>query len=157
MEEYMSLFLVRHGISQSPDKDPDPGLTKEGIADVERIASVAKGYNVYVPAIVHSEKKRAKQTAEILAAVLQPEKGVTQREGLKPMDDVAAFSRHIKREENLMVVGHLPFLEKLTAYLITGSIEPSVFQFQNGGIICLDININTGNWIIKWALMPKIS
>jgi len=153
----MSLFLVRHGISQPPDKDSDPGLTKEGIADVERISAVAKGYNVFVSTIAHSGKKRAKQTADILAAVFQPEKGVIQREGLKPMDDVAAFARYISREDNLMVVGHLPFLEKLTAYLITGLMEPSVFQFQNGGIICLDININTGNWIIKWALMPTIS
>ena len=153
----MSLFLVRHGISQSPDKDPDPGLTKEGIADVERIAGVAKGYNVFVSTIVHSGKKRAKQTADIFAAALKPANGPLQREGLKPLDDVIAFARHIKREDDLMVVSHLPFLEKLTTYLITGSTERPVFQFQNGGIVCLDTASNTGNWIIKWALMPKIS
>lgn len=55
-----------------------------------------------------------------------------------------------------MLVGHLPFMERLTAYLITGSIERPVFRFQNGGIVCLDETPDKQSWVIKWSLMPHI-
>ena len=76
--------------------------------------------------------------------------------GLKPMDDPAAFAKNIRVAENLMLVGHLPFMEKMAAYLITGGMERPVFRFQNGGIVCLDHYPDTEQWIIKWALMPQI-
>jgi len=153
----MSLFLVQHGKSHpSTDADPDPGLTPEGIDDVKRIAAVAKNYKVSVAAIVHSMKKRARQTAEIFTNILVPVGGMIQKDGLKPMDDVTAFAQNFKGEDDLMVVGHLPFLSKLTSHLITGSLEPPVFQFQNGGIVCLKKDSVSGMWIIAWALMPHI-
>ncbi len=52
-------------------------------------------------------------------------------EGLKPLNDVTAIVDRITREQNLMLVGHLPLMERLTAYLITGSIEKRIFKFQN--------------------------
>ena len=57
---------------------------------------------------------------------------------------------------NLMLVGHLPFMERLTAFLITGSFEKPVFKFQNSGIVCLDKDPATESWVIKWTLMPHI-
>jgi len=35
-----------------------------------------------------------------------------------------------------MIVGHLPFLEKLTSYLVTGDEEELVLQFPTAGIVC---------------------
>jgi phosphohistidine phosphatase len=55
-----------------------------------------------------------------------------------------------------MLVGHLPFMERLTSYLITGSIDIPVFKFQNGGIVCMDKDPDSRSWLIRWALMPKI-
>jgi len=55
-----------------------------------------------------------------------------------------------------MLVGHLPFMERLTSTLITGSDKRLVFKFQNGGIVCLDMDPDKPAWFIKWALMPKI-
>ncbi|MCJ7772188.1 MAG: hypothetical protein MUP22_03525, partial [Desulfobacterales bacterium] len=46
--------------------------------------------------------------------------------------------------EDVMLVEHLPFMERLTAYLITGSFEKPVFKFQNIGIVCLDKDQATG-------------
>jgi len=152
----MALYLVQHGKSLPKDVDPDQGLSQEGKSEVARITDVAKGYAVKVSQIVHSEKTRARQTADIMAAELKPEKGVHERTGLKPLDDVVAFSETIDRSEDLMLVGHLPFMARLTSYLITASIDTPVFKFQNGGILCLDKDSATGSWVIKWALMPKI-
>ncbi|MBW2100014.1 MAG: phosphohistidine phosphatase SixA [Deltaproteobacteria bacterium] len=152
----MALFLVQHGKSLAKEIDPDQGLSEEGIAEVRRIADVAKGYKVHVSSIKQSGKKRARQTAEILASTLQIKGGVQETGGLKPLDDVAAFAKTINPDEDIMVVGHLPFMEKLTAYLITGSTENTVFKFQNGGIVCLDKYPDTQSWVIKWALMPTV-
>ncbi len=152
----MALFLVQHGKSMSKDVDPQQGLSEEGIADTERIASVAKGYGIQPRCILHSVKQRALQTAGIFAAALAPADGVEEKSGLKPMDDVASFASSVSASDDLMLVGHLPFMEKMTSYLITGSTEPVVFKFQNSGIVCLDLDIDKNAWFIKWALMPNI-
>lgn len=152
----MAIYLVQHGLSLPKEVDPDPGLSEAGVSDVKRIADVAKGYEVPVSAIIHSGKKRARETAEIFTSVLAPEGGVKEMAGLKPMDDVKAFSKNLDPRSNHMFVGHLPFMEKLTAYLATGNEKRPVFQFQNGGIVCLDIYGDQGGWVIKWTLMPGI-
>ena len=61
----MALFLVQHGISAAKDVDPEKGLTDQGKIETERIAQVAKGYDIKVEKIVHSGKRRAAQTATI--------------------------------------------------------------------------------------------
>lgn len=152
----MALYLVQHGKSLPKDVDPAKGLSEEGIADVQRIAEVAAGYNCKVGKISHSGKKRAKQTAEIFNSNLNPQNGIEEISGINPLDDVTEFSKTLSAEDNQMIVGHLPFMERLTSYLIIDSTEPPVFKFQNGGIVCLDKHPDTQNWIIKWALMPNI-
>jgi phosphohistidine phosphatase len=152
----MSIYLVQHGKSLAKELDPGKGLSQEGISDVERIAGVAKNYGVKVALIKHSGKKRAMQTAEIFANALQPDKGVQESSGLNPLDDVTSVAENLSSIEETMLVGHLPFMERLTSYLLTGSTEKVVFKFQNGGIVCLDQNPEDRSWFIKWALMPKI-
>ncbi|MCJ7616034.1 MAG: phosphohistidine phosphatase SixA [Desulfobacterales bacterium] len=151
----MALLLVQHGKSLPKDKDPANGLSEEGISEVEHIAGIAKKYGVNVHRIMHSGKKRALQTAEIFAEALKPDEGIQEIEGIKPLDDVDVFADKIEISDNLMLVGHLPFMERLTSYLITGSIEKPVFKFQNGGILCMDKDLDKG-WLIKWSLMPDI-
>jgi phosphohistidine phosphatase len=150
----MALFLVQHGKSLSKDKGPNKGLSEAGIHETERIAQVAKEYGVHVSGIAHSGKTRARQTADIFASALRPEGGLQEISGLNPLDDVTAVA--IDSTEDRMFVGHLPFMERLTAYLITGSIERPVFKFQNSGIVCLNKAPDTKSWVIKWALMPHI-
>ena len=152
----MALFLVQHGKSLPRDKDPQKGLSEEGLAETELIAQVAKGYKVRVDGISHSGKTRARQTADIFEAALKPSGGIHEHIGLNPLDDVTTFAHTIDPTEDIMLVGHLPFMERLTAYLITGSIEKPVFKFQNSGIVCLDKDLDTQSWVIKWTLMPNI-
>jgi phosphohistidine phosphatase len=153
----MPLYLVQHGQSLPKDVDPDQGLSETGVAETERIADVAKEYQVNVGQILHSAKTRARKTAAIFASALNPPGGVKEVEGLKPMDDAAAFAAAIRPDTNTMLVGHLPFMERMTAYLVTGSVDKSVFKFQNSGIVCLDQDPETRSWIIVWTLMPHIS
>lgn len=150
----MALYLVQHGLSLPKEVGPERGLSDEGRAEVERIAGVARGYRVKVGSIVHSGKERARQTAEILARYLKPEHGVSMKSGLDPKDDVEPWAQRLDPDADCMLVGHLPFLERLLSYLITGKSEPMIFKLQNGGIICLEKP--EGAWVITWALMPHI-
>ena len=152
----MALYLIQHGKSLSKEQDPDQGLSAEGIAETERIANQAKDDGVTVSQIRHSVKTRARQTAEIFAGALNPKQGIREVSGIKPLDDVAEYAANIDPVENIMLVGHLPFMERLTSFLITGSIDKPVFKFQNSGIVCLDKDPEAQAWVIRWALMPKI-
>jgi len=150
------LYLVQHGKSLSPEIDPERGLSEEGIAEVERMARLTGGYGIEVAGISHSGKKRAQQTADIFAIALEPPQGVSERNGLNPMDDVIPLAREVADLRNHMFVGHLPFMERLTSYLITGSPDRPVCRFQNGGIVCLENDPHTQVWVIKWALVPNM-
>lgn len=152
----MALYLVQHGKSLPKDVDPDQGLSEEGVADTERIAKVAHKYGVTVSKIKHSGKTRAHKTAEIFASILNPERGIEEVGGLNPLDDVSAFAANIDPGANTMLVGHLPFMERLASYLVTGSVEKPVFKFQNSGIVCIAKDPQTNSWVIVWTLMPTI-
>jgi phosphohistidine phosphatase len=153
----MALYLVQHGKSLSKEQDPEKGLSEEGFSDVRRIAEVAATYGVRPAAIRHSGRKRARQTAEIFAEALWGEKDLAEPiSGIGPTDDVAVVASTLKSGDNFMLVGHLPFMERLTGLLTAESAERLVFKFQNGGIVCLDKNPEAASWFIKWALMPRI-
>jgi len=152
----MALYLVQHGKSLPKDVDPDQGLSQEGVAETKRIANMAKEYGVTVKSIKHSAKTRARRTAEIFASALNPGGDIQETSGIKPLDDVAAFAENIQAQDDVMLVGHLPFMERMTSFLVTESIEKPVFKFQNSGIVCLDKDPETQSWFIKWSLMPHI-
>jgi phosphohistidine phosphatase len=152
----MALYLIQHGKSLPKDQDPDQGLSAEGIAETQRISNAAKDYGVAVSQIRHSVKTRARQTAEIFAGALNPKQGIQEVSGIKPLDDVAEYAANIDPAEDIMLVGHLPFMQRITSYLITGSIDQPVFKFQNSGIVCLDKDPEKQGWVILWALMPNI-
>jgi phosphohistidine phosphatase len=153
----MALFLVQHGISASKDVDPERGLTDIGREETNRIALVAKEYKISVQKIVHSGKKRAEQTAAIYQEILAVEAPMEMISGINPMDDVQSFAARIEPQENWMVVGHMPFMERLVSFLTTGAESIRVYQFQNSGIVCLDMEGDKeAGWFIKWTLNPNI-
>lgn len=152
----MPIYLVQHGLCHPEEVDPDRKLTEQGSAEVTRIASVAGGYSVHVSRICHSGKERARMTAEIFGTHLSPAQGITQVNGINPMDDVKIFAETLDPASDIMYVGHLPFMQKLASYLVSGLDQITVFKFQNGGIVCLDRDKDSALWHIKWSLMPHI-
>ena len=108
----MALYVVQHGKILPKTEDPEKGLSAEGKMETERIAGVARDYRVKVSRIVHSGKKRARETAEVLASMLSPADGLGPCNGMNPLDDVRAFAKSLDLDKNMMLVGHLPFLER---------------------------------------------
>ena len=152
----MSIYLVQHGKCNPEETDSGRKLSKQGADDVTRIASVAKGYSVQVSKICHSGKERAKMTAEIFGSFLSPPQGIVQISGIDPMDDVKIFAQSLDPASNIMYAGHLPFMQKLASFLVSGNEAITAFKFQNGGIVCVDRENDAALWHIKWALMPEV-
>jgi phosphohistidine phosphatase len=154
-EAVMAIFLAQHGLSLPKDQDPQKGLSEKGHADTVRMAEVVKAYKIPVSKIVHSGKKRAEQTAVIFNETLGVKNPCERIEGINPLDDVTVFAGRIDPQSNEMVVGHLPFMERLVSHLTTGTLDLRVYKFQNSGIVCLENEED--NWFIKWALNPNMS
>ena len=106
----MKLYLVQHAKAASEQADPQRPLTEEGRREIKKIAEFVKPLNLCVDYLWHSGKKRAAQTAEILAEVVKVKKAETAREGLSPNDDVKVIREKIvSLQQDIMLVGHLPF------------------------------------------------
>ncbi len=151
----MQLYLVQHGEALSKDIDPDRALSEAGRKDVQRLASFLPG-KVRVARVLHSGKMRARQTAEILAAAVAPDLKVEQFGGLGPNDPIESFVQHIEGwSEDLLVVGHLPFMAKLVARLAAGSEERSIVTYRPGSIVCLETGEGPG-WQVQWMIRPEL-
>ncbi|MCK9196711.1 MAG: phosphohistidine phosphatase SixA [Syntrophales bacterium] len=150
----MALYLVRHGECVPKEINPDCPLSDRGLVEVKRMAELAAMKNIELIKILHSGKKRAEQTAIIFRAILKPLFGLDQSINLNPNDDIFYILGLIEQVDNIMIVGHLPFLEKLASYLVTGNEEEPIVQVPTSGIVCLDKDVEKGNWEIKWVLMP---
>jgi phosphohistidine phosphatase len=152
----MALYLVQHGKNLPKDQDPEQSLSPEGREESYRIANTAARLELPLRLIQHSPKTRAKQTADILAEQLGPQKGVQEREGIKALDDVVPVAHELRQARELMLVGHQPFMGRLATYLVTGYQEPGIVAFQNGGIVCLDLDEESRSWYIRWTLLPEV-
>ena len=54
-----------------------------------------------------------------------------------------------------MIVGHLPFLGKLVALLVTGSEKNEIVEFGFGGVVCVDRR-DDKKWRIAWMVTPSL-
>ena len=152
----MKVYLVRHGEAVSSEFDPKKPLSKQGLADVRKIASFIKLLEISVEHIWHSGKLRAAQTAEILAESVLVEKDSSAHEGLGPNDDVTIIADELDAyDTDLMIIGHLPFLAYLTSLLVSGKDTANVVAFAAGSIACLNRS-DPGLWQIEWMITPKI-
>ncbi len=151
----MKLYLLRHGEPQPKEKDPDRRLTPRGQLDITSIGRFLEQNGLFIPEIWHSEKHRVRETAEIIAPAVGTER-LLPRTGLAPLDPVEPIrAEMIGREEDLMLVGHLPFLGRLAGQLLGCSPENPIFRFETGEIICLERN-DAGTWQLLFAICPRL-
>lgn len=152
----MKLYLVQHAKAASKDVDPQRPLTEEGLRDIRRVAEFIKPLNLFVDYLWHSGKTRAQQTAEILAEVVKVRKEMAAHEGLAPNDDVSTLRDEIISDrQDIMIVGHLPFLGKLASLLLTNSESSNTVAFKQGGIVCLTCE-QAEQWQIDWMIIPEL-
>lgn len=149
----MKLYLVRHGEALPSHLDPDRALSEPGRRQVEKMSEYLYKLGVKVTDIWHSKKKRAAQTAEILARGLRC--GAEQQKGLSPNDPVEPWILELQeRENNLLIVGHLPFLPTLAQALLREQIAVSQVVLPESGVLILERNPN-GDWSFIAKYIPQ--
>lgn len=147
----MKLYLVRHGEAISPELDPEKALSPRGREEIQKIVKFLGSKSFPVSKIIHSSKARARQTAEIFKQYLAPNAVLEEVEQLGPNDSIEAIGDLIEEEnEDMMIVGHLPFLQKILGFLVTGHEEHVLVNFQPGTVVCLEKD--TRFYVIDWII-----
>lgn len=152
----MRLYLVRHGEAKTKNVDPERGLTDKGRSDVEKVAAFLKPLGLVVSAVWQSGKTRATQTADILGDSLSAAQGVVKHDGLAPLDAVGPVADHVTgSRDDLMIVGHLPFMANLASLLTAGSEYAGVVTFRQGSVVCLE-TVQQSGWQVRWMVTPDL-
>jgi len=152
----MKLYLVQHAEACTKEINPERPLTEQGKNDMERLADFLHQAGIKVERVIHSGKRRAQQTAELLAQVIA--KGIEiETSGLiNPNDNPKAFDWQSESwDKDTLIVGHLPFMAKLVSHMLVEDDKRFITAYQPGTIVCLD-RTEEGKWVINWMLRPEL-
>jgi phosphohistidine phosphatase len=156
MSAEMTLLLVQHGDAVSKDVDPERPLSDQGHCDVAALADFLRRAGVRVEHVWHSGKRRAEQTAVTLAKAVMPADDVEAVFGIEPNDDVEAFAATLAdQNQHICLVGHLPFLARLTSLLLTGHVDRELVMYRPGSVVCLERTL-AGSWHLNWMVRPEL-
>lgn len=152
----MYLYLVQHAEAKREEEDPLRPLSEKGRGDIYKLAAYIAALDIKVDGIFHSAKLRAKQTSDVLLEHLKPGHGISESDGLNPLDDPELWANRLHNmSEIVMLVGHLPHLARLSALLLCGDKEKNIVDFKMGGIVCLKRHEDK-TWSIDWILVPEV-
>jgi len=148
----MNLYLVQHGEAKPEEEDPERPLTAKGRKEAGNVALQLTGAGIKPFEIFHSPKLRAIQTADIFASHFHVR--AVQMEGLKPNDDPKIACDFVQSQsKDIMLVGHLPHLNKLASLLVAGDEDADVIAFRMAGVVCL---AKEEKWRVAWMLTPEL-
>ncbi len=156
------LYLVRHAIAAErgdewPDDTKRP-LTERGISRFRETAAGLSALDVRIDEIFTSPLVRTKQTADLLAAALDPHPSVKLFAELAPGHSPAVVMTQLARtarRRRIALVGHEPDLGELAAHLLGAK---RALPFRKGGMCRIDLQDLTpkraGSLI--WFIPPKV-
>ena len=151
----MRLYLVRHGKAVHEQLDPQRPLSQEGRDEVKEMAQFIKALRLNLAEVFHSTKLRARETAVLIKDAALPQAEIVEKEGLCPNDNVDNFMKALQgRRQDLMVVGHLPFLPCL-ASLLTVDEERTFFAMPPGSMVMLE-SAEGRVWYVTGFLTPDM-
>ena len=151
----MKLYLMRHGEAEGVYEGEGPALSARGESEVNQIGKALSSKKIQLDHIYHSGKLRARQTADIVGSKFSADIPISKREGLKPNDPVLVFAKDLNDESgNILVIGHLPFVAKLTSYLLAETESELMFSYSTASVACLEYAHSLG-WSLHWLIDPE--
>lgn len=150
----MKVYLVQHGPCIEKTRHPEQPLSEEGKQLINKTSRFVSLLKLEIDYLWHSEKLRAKQTAEILASGLNVHGVIESHTGLTPLDPVEPIVQLLHQlKQNIMLVGHMPFMGNMVNKLVGNELQ-NFISFVPGTIVCLEQNKQ--QWNICWMLTPEI-
>jgi phosphohistidine phosphatase len=155
----MNLYILRHAIAEPREtpgyNDEDRPLTKDGIRKMKAVANGMRKLGLEFGRLLSSPYLRARQTAEIVAAVFKMELEVW--EPLIPtVGHRVLIAKLVKvREDNVMLVGHEPHLSEFVSVLISGNPDTQL-ELKKGSLCKLrsDHLIYGRCATLEWLMAP---
>jgi phosphohistidine phosphatase len=161
----MHIYLLRHGIAaplgeENHFSDARRMLTPDGVTKMREASLGLKKLGVTFDLVASSPLVRAKETAEIVLAVLKIKEPLQEWDELAPDGSVDGLMRRLQKHQNrtsVLLAGHQPFMGLLACFLIFGSDKISL-DFKKGGICCIRVNEVPPQFgaELVWMLTPKI-
>ena len=158
----MNLYLMRHAIAAEADgntEDSQRPLTEKGRGKLGKIVYNMEKLGLEFDVILSSPYLRTRQTAEVVADGLnvRPE-NMLETENLTPFAFADKLVEEIKARdpvENLLLVGHEPFLSQLIGMLVAGDASLSI-DMKKAGLCKLSIvQLTYGRCAtLEWLLTP---
>lgn len=151
------IYLARHGEAMSPQQNPDRPLSENGVDGVTRVATLLRDGAMRPNRIIHSGILRAQQTAGIFADIVAPSATLQSMDGLHPMDRVEDIALAIRTwGDSVFLVGHNPFMEALTARLLTGHENGALVAFEPGTVAALaPLTQDRSRFALMWHVNPR--
>jgi len=152
----MRLYLVRHGEAAEQDSGGEPTLSEWGKFEVEKTGTEIADRIDKLDLIFHSIKLRAQQTAKIIQNKLKFDATVpmNEMEGLKPNDSAEEIAEWTGQVQNdIMLVGHLPFMNKLAGILLKESGKNYSLSFGTASVASFERG-ESGDWMLMWFFNP---
>ena len=122
----MKLYILRHGKANWPDWEGDDDLrplTEKGKSELRRIAEFLKQIGVAPEHIVTSPLPRAAQTAQIMHYQLGGELFTSNE--LSPGFEAHRLKVILKKQKDVMIVGHEPDLSEIIRYYTGARVKMS--------------------------------
>lgn len=149
----MRLYLIQHGIALPESEDPQKGLSDKGVVQTQKMAEFLRRQDTKIDLIWHSKKLRAVQTAQIFFQHITAAE-IVERDDINPQDSVDEFAAELQAaDKDAMIVGHLPFLQKLAAKMLANSTNIDLISFKNSRVVCLEYK---ENWKVLWMVSPDL-
>ena len=161
----MKIHVLRHGIAVVRDdldvkNDSARQLTARGKRQLRQTAAAMKKMGLRFDLILSSPYLRAKQTAEIVAESLKLKKQLKFSDALAPDGSPKNLIRQLNESkpapENVLLVGHEPYLSCLISLLTTGGMDLAM-DFKKGGLCKLETGkLNYDRCAaLAWLLTPR--
>jgi phosphohistidine phosphatase len=161
----MNLYILRHGIAAEAGtpgqgKDSERPLTPEGKRKLHQIAAAMEALELSFDLILSSPYVRAEQTARIVAERLKPRKKMEFSDTLMPGGGMSNLIREINLlrppPEEVLLVGHEPYLSELISLLVSGGVGVSVVMKKGGLCKLAAERLQYGRCAtLEWLLTPR--
>lgn len=134
----MKVYLMQHALAYSSEEDQERPLSPAGIDQAKAAAKGIKRLGLSFDLIVASPKRRAHQTAALVAeGVRFPHSDILTTEAVLPQappQEVLELLKKESQQSSVLIVGHMPHLGKLSSQLLQGG----EILFENAGMACFE-------------------
>jgi len=160
----MNLYFMRHGIAVSRDgaeihSDEERPLSPEGTKKMRRAAKGLMTLEIPFDRIFTSPLLRARQTAEIIAEVLDMEGHLEELRELAPggsaerlLSSLSAY----REKKRLLLVGHQPLLGETASFLLAKDMGIEI-SLKKSGLCRIESDDlpPEGGSRLHWILTPR--